>query len=185
MARLVAEREDVVEELGEIFRKHGFEGTSISLITAQTKLGKGSLYHFFPGGKDEMAEAVLTHIRLWFEQHIFWPLEARDPVAGIESMFSETEIYFHSGQRICLVGAFALDQTRDRFAEVVNGYFTRWISCLAGALVRNGMEEGDARRKAVLVVSGIQGAIILARATNDKQHFADILADLKKGCFAG
>src|SRR5690348_16932169 len=52
MARVVAERSDVIPQLGELFRKHGFVGTSLSLITAHTGLGKGSLYHFFPGGKE-------------------------------------------------------------------------------------------------------------------------------------
>jgi hypothetical protein len=45
------------------------EGASLSLISEATGLGKGCLYHFFPGGKEEMADAVLSEIDGWFENH--------------------------------------------------------------------------------------------------------------------
>ena len=51
MARTVAERSDVLPLLAEVFREHGYEGASLSLISKATGLGKGSLYHFFPGVK--------------------------------------------------------------------------------------------------------------------------------------
>lgn len=182
MARLVAERHDVVPALGEVFRRFGFEGASIARITAHTKLGKGSLYHFFPGGKDEMAEAVLGHIRTWFETEVFLPLMQEPPVQAIESMFASVEQYFHSGRRICLVGAFAMDETRDRFSQAVGGYFQRWIDALGGALSRAGMTEIEAGNVATEVVGGIQGAIVLARALDDDQRFIVIIKSLAQRC---
>jgi AcrR family transcriptional regulator len=180
MARLVAERHDVVPALGEIFRRYGFEGASIARVTEHTKLGKGSLYHFFPGGKDEMAEAVLSHIGDWFEAEVFRPLEEDPPTEAITRMFASVESYFRSGRRICLVGAFALEETRDRFAEAVSGYFGRWLTALSGALRRGGMSAVDADRLARDTVAGIQGAIVLARALNDEVHFTAVLETLKR-----
>ena len=57
MARMVAERADTLPGLAEAFREHGYAGASLSVIGEATGLGRGSLYHFFPGGKREMAEA--------------------------------------------------------------------------------------------------------------------------------
>lgn len=74
MARTVAERTDIIPVLAEIFREHGFEGASLSIIGEKTGLGKGSLYHFFPGGKEEMAAAVLHEIDTWFENNVYRPL---------------------------------------------------------------------------------------------------------------
>ncbi|MDU6377660.1 MAG: helix-turn-helix domain-containing protein, partial [Bradyrhizobium sp.] len=51
--RTLHERADVIPLIAEVFREFGFEGTSLSRITEKTALGKGSLYHFFPGGKEE------------------------------------------------------------------------------------------------------------------------------------
>lgn len=182
MARLVAERRDVVPVLGEIFRRYGFEGTSIARATEHTKLGKGSLYHFFPGGKDEMAEAVLAHIQDWFETNVFTPLDDRSPVEAIDTMFTAIDDYFRSGRRICLIGAFALENTRDRFAAAVNSYFTRWLAALSGALLRSGFAKDEAGRRAGHVIAGIQGGIVLARALDDPQHFSAMLGDLRLLC---
>jgi TetR/AcrR family transcriptional regulator, lmrAB and yxaGH operons repressor len=182
MARLVAERDDVIPILGEIFRRYGFEGASIARITEQTKLGKGSLYHFFPGGKEEMAEAVLGSIRGWFEDEVFLPLERERPEIGITRMFERVEAYFCSGRRICLLGAFALEETRDRFAVAVRGYFERWISVLSDALCRNGMKEASAEELANDIVAGIQGAIVLSRALDDERRFSIVLKNLALKC---
>ena len=58
MAKMIHERGDVLPALTEVFRTHGYEGASLALISRHTGLGKGSLYHFFPGGKEEMAAEV-------------------------------------------------------------------------------------------------------------------------------
>ncbi len=174
------ERADVLPLLGEAFREHGFEGASLSVITQRTGLGRGSLYHFFPGGKAEMAAAVLEDIDAWFDHEIFVPLRmATDPRAAINAMWEAVSAYFQSGQRICLVGAFALSDTRDRFASAVNAYFARWIEALAAALRRLGHDAKYADAIAEQVVAGIQGAITLARARPDAGLFERVVTGLR------
>ena len=136
MARMVHERADVVPLVAEVFREFGYEGASFSRIAERTGLGKGSLYHFFPGGKEDMAAAVLAHVDDWFERHVFAPLDADEPQAAIAAMWRSVDAYFQAGRRICLVGAFALDDTRDRFASAIRSYFLRWIAALGRALAR-------------------------------------------------
>jgi TetR/AcrR family transcriptional regulator, lmrAB and yxaGH operons repressor len=182
MARLVAERHDILPLLGEVFRQYGFEAASIARVAEHTKLGKGSLYHFFPGGKEEMADAVLAHIHDWFETNVFAPLQDQPPVQAIDTMFTATDLYFRSGQRVCLVGAIALEETRDRFATSINGYFSRWMTVLSGCLIRAGFAPDEAKRRARRVIAGIQGGIVLARALDDPQHFSLMLEDLRAMC---
>ncbi|MBB6252248.1 TetR/AcrR family transcriptional regulator [Nitrospirillum iridis] len=182
MARTLADREEVVAALAEIFRDHGFEGASLSTITARTGLGKGSLYNLFPGGKAEMAEAVLAHIDGWFQAHVFRPLEhGGDGLAAVEAMFQATDAYFRSGRRVCVVGVFALGDARDLFAAQVRGYFAAWVTALASALVRAGRDPAWAQADAEEVVAGIQGALVLARALNDTGVFSRMLARLRLG----
>ena len=181
MARLIHERADVLPALTEVFRTHGYEGASLALIGRHTGLGKGSLYHFFPGGKEEMAAAVLDGIDAWFETHIFAPLrEAEDPAPAIETMFAETDRYFRSGERVCIVGVFALSDVRDRFAERINAYFAAWRDALAAALVRLGRTEATAREEAEEVVAGIQGALVAARALGDPALFGRRLERMRR-----
>jgi TetR/AcrR family transcriptional repressor of lmrAB and yxaGH operons len=177
MARIIAERSDVVPQLAEIFRIHGFEGASLARISAGTGLGKGSLYHFFPGGKDEMAQAVLAHIDLWFQQHVYAPLrEEPDPRRGIVRMVREVKRYFASGQRVCLVGVFALGGDRDRFAVAVESYFSDWAAALTDALMRDGREAAAAAALTEDALGAIQGALVLARALNRPKIFSGMLA---------
>jgi len=178
--RTVTERADLVPSIAEVFREYGYEGASLTLIGAATGLGKGSLYHFFPGGKEEMAAAVLAEIDAWFETHLFALLrDAARPEAAIEAMFDTVERYFKSGRRVCLVGVLALGDARDRFALAVRDYFRRWIAALAGALVRLGKTRPLAVALAEEAVAGIQGAIVIARALEDPRIFSRTLERLK------
>jgi len=180
MARQIAERSDVVPLLTEIFRTYGYEGASLARIGAGTGLGKGSLYHFFPGGKEEMAAAVLAHIDLWFQQHVYTPLRANpDPRLGIAHMFRETKRYFLSGQKVCLIGVFALGNERDRFAVAVKSYFVDWAAALSDALLRDGHDAAAAAALSEDTVGGIQGALVLARAMNRPKLFAGTLVRLE------
>ncbi len=181
MVRRFADRDEVITEIGELFREHGYPATSLSLITERTGLGKGSLYHLFPGGKPEMGEAVLTNIHKWFEDNVFLPLiDESDPQTAISHMFEAVTTYFRSGRRICLIGAMALDASRDPFAQRISDYFQRWLETLALALNRAGLLPDDARQLAREIVLGIQGALVLARAIDDDSVFIDEIGRLRK-----
>jgi TetR/AcrR family transcriptional repressor of lmrAB and yxaGH operons len=164
-----------------VFREHGYEGASLSLITEATGLGKGSLYHLFPGGKAQMVEEVLAEIDGWFEGHVFAPLrDDPDPAQGIARMFAAVDDYFRSGRRVCLVGVFALGSARDDFSEAVSGYFKAWQTALAGALRRAGREAAQAADLAEDLLAGIQGALVLARGVDQPKVFTRALARLRR-----
>ncbi|MCG7381648.1 TetR/AcrR family transcriptional regulator [Paenibacillus sp. ACRRY] len=180
MTRTVFEKSDVIPLITEVFRELGYEGASLSKITARTRLSKGSLYYFFPGGKDEMAAEILAHIDQWFIKNIFEPLEQNEPRAAIDRMWQEVDSYFQSGQRICLIGAFALDETRDRFAAVIRQYFIRWIEALSAALVQTGISKETADQISEETIASIQGGLILSRALHDESFFERTLANLSQ-----
>lgn len=73
--RALTDRASAISALAEAFREHGFEGATLATLSKATGLGKGSLYNFFPGGKEEMMDAVLENIDGWFANAIFAPLE--------------------------------------------------------------------------------------------------------------
>lgn len=172
MARPVTGRPDLLPILADVFRAYGYDGATLSRIGAATGLGKGSLYHVFPGGKREMLEAVLADIDLWFESNVFSAL--RDPVgpsAGIDHMFDAVDAYFESGRRVCLVGALAVGETRDLLGAALKSYFRRWVEDLALALRHAGHDRAAAAPLAEEIVLGIQGAIVLSRALDDVSVF--------------
>jgi AcrR family transcriptional regulator len=179
MTRLATTRAAVIPAIAEAFRQHGYQGTSMSILQEASGLGRGSLYNFFPGGKDEMAVAVLEDIDAWFLHEVFQPLgDAGDAgsqhaLAGVTTMLDTVERYFQSGQRVCLPGAFALGQERDRFADRVQGYFADWTAGLTRTLSIAGVYA--APETALRILAAIQGAIVLTRALHDPTAFRTVL----------
>jgi AcrR family transcriptional regulator len=170
VARVQAERAEVVLALATAFRVHGYEGASLAAITSRTGLGKGSLYHFFPGGKEDMARAVLDEVDDWFRREVYEPLRAEGPRSErLAAMFAAVENYFASRHLVCLFAAFALGQERDRFAERIRAYFAEWVAALSTVL-----PEDDATD----TVATIQGALVLARAMDDPALFTHVLRRL-------
>ncbi|CEG09508.1 putative HTH-type transcriptional regulator YxaF [Afipia felis] len=180
MARTVFEKSDAITRVAEVFRELGFEGASLFEITERTGLSKGSLYHFFPEGKEGMAAEILADVDGWFVREVFEPLERDEPRAAIAQMWRTVDSYFRSGRRVCLLGAFALDETRDRFAKPIRLYFKRWIEALDGALVRAGADAVIAKSLAEDIVGSIQGALTLARALKEDAVFGRTLARLQQ-----
>lgn len=180
MARMVAERSDAIAPLAEVFREHGYEGASLALIGKATGLGKGSLYHFFPNGKEEMVRAVLGEIGQWFEDAVNSPLRNESDVnSAICAMLASTDQYFRSGERVCLVGALAVTSTRDLFGQAIRGYFVAWVDALQSALIRQGREADQSRILAEEAVLAIQGAIVLSRAMDDPAVFQRAIDQLR------
>jgi AcrR family transcriptional regulator len=184
-AARVHNRDEAVAALAEVFREHGFEGASLTLISARTGLGKGSLYNYFPGGKEEMAATVLAEIDHWFETHIFAPLrDDDDPRHALAHMLDAVDRYFRSGRRLCLVGVLALGDARDLFAKQVSGYFIAWADALAACLVRAGHDRETAKAIAEEALATIQGALILTRATPKSGIFGRAMTRLKERLLA-
>ena len=170
-------RTDAIAAIGELFREHGYHGTSYGQITAATGLGKGSLYNHFPNGKEDMTRAVLGHVHDWFEDNIFSVLETNpDPAAAIALMFAAVDTYFRSGRRLCLLGAFALYDVRTAFDDEIAGYFSRWVEALVLCLRRGGLPARESRGLAMQVMVDVQGGLVMAHALDDASIFKASLA---------
>jgi TetR/AcrR family transcriptional repressor of lmrAB and yxaGH operons len=170
-------REDLIARIGEAFREHGYDGASLTLIGRAVGLGKGSLYHYFPEGKPEMARLVLAHVHDWFEANVFDPLRRESGEAALRRMFDATRQYFRGGRRICLAGAFALDRTRDAFACAVSRYFEEWLRALEEFLARSGVPSGKSHELSCAALASVQGGLVLARALDDAELFMIAVAD--------
>lgn len=178
--RALTDRARALPALAEAFREHGYDGASLAVLSKATGLGKGSLYNFFPGGKEEMMAAVLDDIDQWFADTIFRPLEeGTDPAQAIAAMFDVVSTYFLSGKRVCVVGSLGLNASGELFANRVRQYFARWILALAGCLEKGGVAHIQASELAEEAVSGVQGAIVLTRALNEEAAFRRIIARLQ------
>lgn len=99
----------LVTRLAEVFRTHGYEGASLSLISQRTGLQRASLYHRFPEGKLQMAEAVLDWVDERFIGHVLAPLsEAGEPSQRVAETAKRLDGYFDGGRNSCLLDVLSL-----------------------------------------------------------------------------
>jgi len=177
MGRTKLARAEMVSRLESLFAAKGYAGTSLADITGATGLGKGSLYHAFPGGKEEMAEVVLSDAIARIEAGLLRPLDAvEDPARGLAAMFEAVHAHYEGGRKICLPGALALHETRERFSDPIRSLFRRWRAALARCLIRGGVRDAHAERLAAETLAVIEGGLMLARAFDDPRLFEDGLA---------
>ena len=179
-------REELLHRLTETFCRYGYDGASMTRIAEATGLGKASLYHYFPNGKEQMGAAVVSATAAWFEEPVFHPLEGvHPPRQRLASMLTVLDDLYQSGNRACLPGLFALTEERTMFGPAIQEFFQRWLTCLTQVCADAGLGRDIAQRRASEGLQRIQGAVVFARALNDRQAFAALARELPDHLLAG
>ncbi len=177
-----------VPTLLQLFRQFGYEGLTLAKISQATGLGKASLYHHFPGGKAEMAEAALTQVNQWLETVIL-PILAEaaapgkkrrsKPIATFQAMCEETNRFFDGGQNACLWAVLELEQSSDDlFHPQIRWAFSQWIEAIAQVLIAAGLDETLAKQRGEDAMIAIQGALILSHGLHDFVPFQRMIQQL-------
>jgi TetR/AcrR family transcriptional repressor of lmrAB and yxaGH operons len=150
-----------------LLARRGYNGMGLKAVSEAAGLPFGSIYHHFPGGKEEIAAAAVTtagaSIEALLRDLFSGGLEDR----GIRAMFS-----FMAGQlahtdwaKGCPVGTPALDGSADSepVRQACEAVLGRWVGTLADALVRDGLRPKAARDLATTMIAAYEGAVLLAR----------------------
>ena len=97
-------KDEVLDRLMDAFRDRGYEGASLSELSAATGLTKSSLYHYFPGGKEEMAEQVLAHLDRRLVESVYKPLQSsQTPAKKFAAMIDAIDAFYEGGRKACLL----------------------------------------------------------------------------------
>jgi TetR/AcrR family transcriptional repressor of lmrAB and yxaGH operons len=177
--------DDVVARLFAVFRNQGYAGASISQIAEATGLGRSSLYHYFPGGKEDMALAVLQHVESSMRERLFMPLRGSGaPAKRLKAMIDAYDEMYAGGRDVCLLGTLVLGGSRQRFQAQLKAIFEQWIAALEHLALEAGIPPKTARERGEDAVVRIQGALILAGALDDPAPFRRTLKSLAKDVLA-
>lgn len=156
----------------DLLSQSGLSGVGINQVVAASAAPKGSIYHFFPGGKAELASVALKEAEQgegrWFRGIFHRQLSI---VEKVDLLFTDAaRLLGESGfMKGCPVAAVALDLGRDseRLRTVCRAAFVTWRDIIAAELD----EVPDAERSdlAELILAALEGALILARAEAAKE----------------
>lgn len=172
-------KETYVPCLLSLFRQYGYDGATLSKISEATGLGKASLYHHFPGGKDEMVEAALDYLECWLEQNILQVIRSPgEPLTRFQLMCDRVNEVYEGGQEPCVFAILLLGSARNVFRDQVREIFRGWIEAIATALMEAGMDAKLAQQRGEDGVLAIQGALILSQGLGDPAPFRRVIQQL-------
>jgi TetR/AcrR family transcriptional regulator, lmrAB and yxaGH operons repressor len=182
-------KQTYVPTLLQLFRQFGYEGVTLTKIAQATGLGKASLYHHFPGGKVEMAEAALMEVNRWLETKILPILTGSDrqmPFDRFTAMCIEVDRFFNGGQNSCLWAVLVMERSSDDlFHTQIRGAFLRWIEAISSVLIAAGLDRTLATQRGEDAIIAIQGALILCHGLRDFGAFDRVLKQLPQQLCGG
>lgn len=162
-------RERILETTSALLQRHGFHGTSLKTVLEESGTPRGSLYYYFPGGKEQLAlEAMLGSIEEVTRILEELMADGSDPAGGVRSYVEATaEMVEASGYAFgCPVAPIVLDLASEpsALAAACRRALTDWQRVLREGFEAAGIAPARAASLAVTVVSAIEGALILARS---------------------
>ncbi len=172
-------KEEVVTKLIPVFRHYGYEGATVSRLSAATGLKKASLYHHFQGGKEQMAAAVLEYINNWIEENVFAPLQSdKPPRDRILAMTEGIDKFYESGETPCVLAVMSLGEADNLFHQQLEQSLKQWLDELSKVVEETGVKPQQARQRAEEAMITIQGALVLVRVTKDTKIFQRAIAKI-------
>jgi TetR/AcrR family transcriptional repressor of lmrAB and yxaGH operons len=175
----------LIERLRGVFRDYGFQGASLSQLSKATGLRRASLYHRFPGGKEDMARAVLAASRTLVAERILNPLldNSTPPRKRLETCISALDEVYEGGLKSCLLQA--MSEPTAPCQNAVAASTKAWLEALAAVLKDAGASEETARHRALRGLAQIQGGLVLARALGDPAAYRELSNALPDEMLAG
>ncbi len=167
-------RERIVYETAQHLRRAGVGGTGLRQVVADAGAPRGSLQHYFPGGKDQLVGEALGWAGTWaaarVEHHLARmrrPTPARLFAAIVEDWVADLES--RDFERGCPVAAAVVDcaDTNDAVRQAAASALHTWQRPITAALVTMGRAPRRAQALSTLMLCALEGAIVIARAQRD------------------
>jgi TetR/AcrR family transcriptional repressor of lmrAB and yxaGH operons len=176
----------LAESMLELIQTSGYSGTGLNAVIDHAAAPKGSVYFHFPDGKEGLGVAAVDLAAKQFESLIAEAAaSAGSPAAAARAVIEAlATIVGESDYRLgCPVSVVTLEMgaESERLRQACASAFESWIAPTAALLETGGVEPAQARTLATVVVSTIEGAVIVSRATRSTQPLhaaADVVADL-------
>jgi TetR/AcrR family transcriptional regulator, lmrAB and yxaGH operons repressor len=167
-------RAELVKTMSQLLRDQGYAATGRAELLTKSGISNGSLYHHFPGGMEELAEAALQasgeEVAAALREAIH---EAPSAGEGVVLFLDGAQASVVDGECPgCPVTPTALESAvvSPRLRAVAARCFDQWESIIADQLRADGWPEPSVTRGASAVLALIEGALLLARVSADVSH---------------
>lgn len=176
-------RDRIIDASAELLRRQGYAGTGVKQIVAAARAPFGSIYHHFPGGKEELGAAAIRRSGALYElliPAVFDP--APDLVSAVRLFFEGAAAHLEDSEYedACPIATVALEMssTSDTMREACAEVFESWIAAGLPRFTAEGLDEATSRELVIGMIAALEGAFVLARAAQSTEalHVAGELA---------
>jgi len=167
-------RERMVYAAAQHLRRTGVNGTGLRQVVSDADAPRGSLQHYFPGGKDQLVAEALDWAGTWaaarVDEHVTRmrrPTPSRLFTAVVDDWAADLEA--RDFARGCPVAAAVVDcaDTNETVRRAADTALETWRRPIAAALVDMGRPRRRAESLSTLMLCSLEGAILLSRARRD------------------
>lgn len=168
-------RDRFIVATADLFRRQGYTATGVKQIVEAAGAPFGSMYHFFPEGKEDLGAATIRWSGAGYGQLIDLFYEAgADPVVATRRFFEAAADTVRDTDYAdaCPIATVALEvaSTNEPLRRATADVFESWLAAIDAHLVQAGLTKTQARNLSVSLFSLLEGAFMLARATRDHTH---------------
>jgi TetR/AcrR family transcriptional repressor of lmrAB and yxaGH operons len=171
-------RDRLLDSAVDLLQRQGYHGTGLNELLERSEAPRGSLYHYFPGGKEQIGAEAIARAGGQVAAAVLHLLRAKPSVAdAVEALAGLLAAGLEASgfERGCPVATTALEVTTrsEPIRAAVQASFESWLAPLRERLEATGFDREQAARRADLIIAALEGALVLARARRD----ADVLRD--------
>ncbi|MFC8517215.1 TetR/AcrR family transcriptional regulator [Streptomyces sp. NPDC057257] len=178
-------RERMVFSAAQLIRRDGVASTGMREVAAHAGAPRGSLQHYFPGGKEQLVNEAVGWAGRYAGKRVARFLAAL-PEPTPSGLFAEmvrqwTDEYEAAGfAGGCPVAAATVDcaESTTSTREAAAAAFATWTGPVARALTDMGVPEERSTALATLMISTLEGAILIARAEQDTRALTTVTREL-------
>ena len=173
--------EALMEKMIPLFRSKGYDGTSMQDISEATGLKKASLYHRFPGGKEDMVNAVIAYASIQVKETIIGVLinSTLPKDKKIDKVLKGIKNYYDGGKASCMLRTLSMGSSLQLFGEKLEVGMARWIEAFALFGQEIGYTEEDANRLATETLVMVQGSLVVSNTLGSTAPFLEALEKIR------
>lgn len=167
-------RTRLVHTASRLMQRQGYEGTAIKQIAREANVALSSVYHFFPGGKQELAVDAVRHAEQEFADILRRALDSEaEPAAAIIACTRTLATLLRESDWLdgCPVTATALEAcgSAPAIQRAAAEAFAHWRGLVSDKLRQAGIAEEDAAALAHTVINTLEGAELTAQVSENEQ----------------
>jgi len=175
-------KKKLVDATASLLRRQGYHATGLSDIVEESGAPRGSLYFYFPDGKDELACAALEASGIEWRARVEAAVaEAKDIGASIDAVITllADDLEASNWQNGCPVAAVALESPSKKVRDAVAEHYATWQSTVSERLAGFGLPKPVAAQLATVALAAIEGALLLAKVHRSREPLVTVGAALR------